>query len=418
MPHQPKENQETKLKRAREALSRAVNLSLDDAIALVAKMQKQPNQLNIEDKKTLTLIFEHALGNNDFNLLLQDSYKDKLSLPEVKTLIDFSYNTRHIEGFASATKKLLDIDPENPSDDHKFTLSEFALVSNLAKIQPIAEQLDKYLDINEAPKLFPILQASQQAKVIENITHEGLKQIGPGAIVLDDSFTKNKVLNRVWDFFKKIRNKFCRYEHSSMLHFTNAGVKRFHLDPEFGKEHFDLKKQLYAEIYEIDTSKLLRKGITASQIPDLKELYREATNEIHTRSFTQLAANSMTPQYAAGAADVIPFGHKMLRTNDFEKIHKQLTGKETLGNNQSMLCSEFCAMTIAATIIELNAKIKEKYSIENAVEMPFGKHEDLHKMHPARLREVLSKKKCLIKAEPPSAKFLISQPKQGKSRAK
>ena len=84
-----------------------------------------------------------------------------------------------------------------------------------------------------------------------------------------------------------------------------------------------------------------------------------------------------------------------------------MTGEYAKQENPKMLCSEFCATTIAVSLVELDKQIKEDISKKKVskitgvdlekpiVKIPFGKHENLHKMHPDRLLKVLKSHNCV-----------------------
>lgn len=102
--------------------------------------------------------------------------------------------------------------------------------------------------------------------------------------------------------------------------------------------------------------------------------------------------------------------NKELQT--WQKLHSDMMAGGQKGD-QSMLCSEFSAVMIAVSVVELNAQIKKDMATkgiptpkDDIVNIPFGKHEDLHKMHPDRLLEELRKAKCIQAATTSTTKYV------------
>lgn len=111
-----------------------------------------------------------------------------------------------------------------------------------------------------------------------------------------------------------------------------------------------------------------------------------------------MGASSEKQQYLAGLANIIPFGHKKLNATDYKDMHEKIMGGEfAKQRDTSMLCSEFVATTIAVSVVELDKQIKEDMRKnkglmqagvdlnKDVVQVPFSKHENLHKMYPDRL---------------------------------
>jgi hypothetical protein len=56
----------------------------------------------------------------------------------------------------------------------------------------------------------------------------------------------------------------------------------------------------------------------------------------------------------------VPFGHKQVKANDFEEIHRKVMSNHYASEkNPTMLCSEFSAVTTIAALVELDKQIKK-----------------------------------------------------------
>jgi hypothetical protein len=103
-------------------------------------------------------------------------------------------------------------------------------------------------------------------------------------------------------------------------------------------------------------------------------------------------------QVIAGLADLLPFGHKTIKPLP-KWMDEVLESPEKLQSSPS-LCSSFSAKMTAVCLYAMNeylvAEIREKHpEIKDDVQvlkLPFGKHEDLEKMHPTRLLKELQKR--------------------------
>lgn len=338
--------------------------------------------LSETEKTDVRGFFEGAIGNTGLNKFLgQSALKrdpktptdlTKGEMEAVKKVSYFSFKTRNLKRVEKALEKLDNIhksvtEGKEVLPEDRLTLREFAMVSDLVKISPLMNKLEKDGITKGSETLTRLHASATKAKTLtdtlEQTTNKELQDMGAGVLVLDHSFKKTTALDRVWGFFDKIRALFCKHGHASMLHIDpkTQDAQRSHIDPEYGKERFDIVKQVYADMYKIDPIALIPKDMHQvleqtygkSWKEQVTQKFKAVDTDLHTKNFSNLAANSPTPQYFAGLADIIPFGHKKFAANDWKKLHNDMMeGKQKA--DESMLCSEFSAVMIAVSIVELN----------------------------------------------------------------
>ncbi len=390
-----------------------------------------------ETKELMQKFFENAVGNTNLNSFLnQDGVKADISYAgyltkstAINQIAYFSFKTRNLDKMEHVLEKLDKVHQAaisgKPLDvKDKITLKEFAVASDLAKTLPLLEEMNKSGFIEGNEKLEKMYKNASKAKeIISHLEKENTKElqnVGPGVIVLDNTFKKSNILNKVMSFVDKVITLFSSHGHASMLHFNQADkAQRSHINPNLQHDDFDINKQLYSNMYKVDPVALIPKEnhILLKQVygenwkQEVANKFKMIENEIHTKAhdkFGNLSASSEKEQHLAGLANVIPFGHKQLKSNDFKELHnKVMSGGYAKEKDSNMLCSEFCATTIVASIVELDKQIKEDLGksklgkqigvdlTKDIVQVPFGKHENLHKMHPDRLLKVLKDHNCV-----------------------
>ncbi len=174
------------------------------------------------------------------------------------------------------------------------------------------------------------------------------------------------------------------------------------------KEKHQLLEQVYGKNWQAEVAN------------KFQAIENQIHGNLHDR-FGGLSASGNKDQYLAGLANLIPFGHKKMSANDFGELHKKVM-EGGFAKGSKMLCSEFCATTIAASIVELDKQIKEdirKSKVgkltgvdldkETIVKVPFGKHENLHKMHPDRLLKVLKSHNCVQPVVTTATKYVTDK---------
>lgn len=400
-------------------------------------------------KAFIQKFIENSIGNSQLNAFLnQDAikgfgYADYLTKSTaVNDIAYFSYKTRNLAKMEDALQKLQNVHEAvlagKPIDDKdKLTLKEFAVVSELAKTLPILEQLHKSGLIEGNEKLEKMYKNAARAKeLISHIEMESTKDLqksGPGVLVLDNTQKKSHIFGKALAFVEKIVAKFSSHGHASMLHFNSKGkAKRSHINPQLLHDDFDINKQLYSNMYKVDPIALIpkEKHQLLEQVygknwqAEVANKFQAIENQIHGNlhdRFGGLSASGNKDQYLAGLANLIPFGHKKMSANDFGELHKKVM-EGGFAKGSKMLCSEFCATTIAASIVELDKQIKEdirKSKVgkltgvdldkETIVKVPFGKHENLHKMHPDRLLKVLKSHNCVQPVVTTATKYVTDK---------
>lgn len=409
---------------------------------------------HLPSKETKALVQQFILdtiGNTKLNAFLsQDIIKSSISYSDyitkgsaINAIAYFIYKTRNLPDVERVLTKLDKVHESIVSDQDiplkdKITLKEYAIVADLSSTLPILRQLNKGNFIEGNKRLEAMYHHAQKAhnivSYLEQETTKELKNIGPGVLILDNVLNKSTVMSKLIGLFDKITTLFSSHGHAAMLHFNSVGkAQRSHINPALIHDDFDINKQLYSDMYKIDPIALISKEnhLLLQQVygadwqQEIVNKFKTVENEIHTNvysKFGRLSASAETDQYFAGLANIIPFGHKQLKTNDFKEIHsKAMTGEYTKERSPKMLCSEFCASTIVTSLVELDKQIKEdmlRWEENKAIKLtganlkqdilkiPFGKHENLHKMHPDRLLQVLASHHCVEPVQTTSSKYI------------
>ncbi len=398
-----------------------------------------------EIKNLVQQFLENAMGNNKLNSFL---YQDNMQYLDVSkyyvtnyaidTIAYFSFKTRNFDKGERVLQKLDKIQESllsgNPiPKKYKISLKEFAVISDLADVSSIMEELNKEGFISGNEKLENLYAISIKAKQIlgylEQENNKELKKLGSGVLILDNTNKAYDAHGMALGLSDRINNLFTAHGHASMLHFTkNNELKLSELTPRFSvEEGFHLIQQLYADMYKIDVislipeehHRLLHQVYGEDWQAKIVAKFKTIENEIYTNGHTKfsgLQAGISTVEQVAGLASIIPFGHKQLTPNDFEELHNNVMA-EKYTQETSMMCSQFCAIAIATCLVELNKQIKEdikkssladniKVNELNIVKIPFGKHDNLNTMHPDRLLEVLKSYNCIKPVQAKSTEYI------------
>ncbi len=416
------------------------NISRIDAMGLqltgyIRELSPPMADLSQGTKKVVQKFFENAIGNNQLNSFLKQNnvreinHSDYFTNPDtIKEVAYFAYKTRNLNKVEGALDKLTKVHESALAgvpilNDNKLTLKEFAIVSDLAKTFNMLEKLNKAGFIEGSEKLEKIYQSAKKAQEIianlEKETNKDLQNAGPGILVLDHTVKKSHVTSSVLKFFERVVNLFVKHGHASMLYSTSEGeVQQSHLLRGGVKKHdFDINKQLYANMYQIDpialisdkNRQLLGEKYGENWQEKILNKFKIIENDLHTQShvnFSGLTARNASTGIKAGLADLVPFGHKKFKANDFEELHRKVVDGKGV-NRQDMLCSAFTAITIATSMVELNKQIQQDTGLTGeVVKVPFGKHENLGKMHPDRLESVLRSFNCIKPVITKSADYI------------
>lgn len=400
--------------------------TLDEAnkkgLLALNKSFKEP--LNEEESSDATKFLESVIGNIELNAFLRQHEAEKLGISkELKVMLEYiSYKTRNIdiEKAEEIIEKMTRAQDstrrrELIKGEDRVTLKEFAIISDLAKVA--------YYTLNGSEKLKKLDATAKNAKKIVDILNEdvnkNLAQVGPGTIIFDDSARRKALDRKTLTFSDKVFIFFSKSDHTSVLHTDKIGtavrseITLAKHNPAHNK--IGIAHHLIADTYQIDVSTLIPKTAHKTMIDtygkdwkkEISTKYKVIEDNIHgaeaLKRFGNLYPEGQDAQIKAGKANLIPFGHKQVKANDFEEIHhKVMSNHYAHQKDPKMLCSEFSGVTVIAALVELEKQIKQdigKKAPKTIVKIPIGKYEDLHKMHPGRLLDILKEKGCVTKAK-------------------
>lgn len=186
------------------------------------------------------------------------------------------------------------------------------------------------------------------------------------------------------------------------------------------------------EIFRIDPTKLVSKEnaealnkLYAAEEKDWKvevtKMYQEILQDLHENSQQRFEniKNDKSARFKAGLANFGLYGGHTTSSQDFEDVHETMFGLNDRSTKEKMICSEFVAKSTVASFVELNNKLNQKleeYNIQRSghdlVKVPIAKNENLERVHPERLINLLDKAGCLIEVPRDSViSELVSQEK-------
>lgn len=191
-------------------------------IRLFGRMLPGGAHLSDADKADVRDFFEGAIGNSGLNKFLkQDSFTrnpknptdlTKAEMEAIKKVSYFSFKTRNLKKIETALEKLDKIHQSVTNGkevlaEDRLTLREFAMVSDLAKISPLMNKLEKNGITKGSDALTRLHASATKAKsltdTLAQTTSKELQNMGAGVLILDHSFKKTTALDRVWGFFDK-----------------------------------------------------------------------------------------------------------------------------------------------------------------------------------------------------------------------
>lgn len=381
---------------------------------------------------------ENSIGNTNLNQFLSQAelktniiWSDKYltSSGALGALRYFSFKTRNIE----KSDKTLNLIENNFSGIYTkpIGLREFAGISDLAKVTEFMDLFKPFDILDSTPKLTALYEKAIKAKSLidklEQATFSEFTHTKHSIIILDNSFKKSIIMGWVVNFFEKIKSYFFKFGHSSMHSQDDKGNPQiFHINPEMSYDEMHIERILFSNYYKVNIHKLINpqlltslKTIYGDEFEDkLNAQFQAIENSIHSKFYAyahHFEIAETRDMYLSGISDFIPFGHKQLRRNNFEQIADELLSNI---DHRPMLCSEFSANILITAINELNKKIANDMQkaglqpVKNTIHIPFGEHENLHRVHPDRLLKILKDANCVEKYVPKAIKGVISKKAQ------
>lgn len=251
-----------------------------------------------------------------------------------------------------------------------------------------------------------------------------------------------------------------KYGHMGKLHRTPEAVKTSEIFSKYRNVTFDLHEAALSHVWRLDIEKLINKNSTVYLAfadlsrrngldPDevIVKLYQEIEREMHEKGQEKFSGieNVEQRRWDAGWADIgLKGGHRRRkeRADRFEKIHQKLMKNPSMEPSE-MICSEFATKATIAALIELDNRLTEKVktsmqglqdtlkffgdevqgeakeraeraervlkvlennreaNLLNFIHLPISNKERLKRMNPGRLVDLLKKKNCIKRVEPP-----------------
>lgn len=347
--------------------------------------------------------------------------------------------------------------------NQKLTLKEYSLLRDVIRLSDFIKKneniaIKKIISNNQKfnEKIFELAKKSETIKTkIEELYHqEAVELYKSGDIAAKDSYKFEELMDSKNDLENKLLKKFIsKYKHCAVI--INTGLQLFcsEVIKEYRRDYkFHVDEALFNDVWRVDPSQLLE-GINLHYIIEMykeqgkkdwrKEIQTEfsvISNGIHARNFSNLV-NNKNKRVWAGIADFVPFAHKGLRTTNWkEKVSQKLFPQnpflrdlkkirnwmwdcfgiphEKNYEGKPMTCSSFTTNTTILSLAELNEalakklvqhfKAKKNQELEiyfankkEVFTLPYPTDLKLSTVHPGMMIDLLKKKKCLKKIEPP-----------------
>lgn len=373
-----------------EFLSHSIaNKNLNEELTILIQ---QKNISDAEKKiiSDLRYISHKTIGLGDF-----EKIKEKLesSLYKIKQGIPLIYKDQLdareygvLSDFVKAGKKL-----NNYKDFHSIT-------GLLEKIQQVEKMLDliedRFIDEQKYKNGDIVMYDIERENIFKNIA----------------SFTKEQ--NAIWYFLKS------KYGHAAQINYLKDGSPLLsHVYGQYENKKIDFEQAMFSDVFRFDASKLL----TAQAVQKAKEKFgdnwQEKVNEVYQQSQQKIyeegvdggfknLKNSPDKRYESGKAEI--FGHSIKEEQDFKELSERFYHRDGAGvDDNIMICSEFVARSTIASLVMSNDLLKDELGMENALDIPFSKNEDLNKVHTQRLIDKLMEKECITQVRKPNIQIML-----------
>lgn len=410
---------------------------------------KKGGYLTDLDKKLVASFCSYAIGNKELNKRLakvlesDDGFvkdnKDALSL-----LHKFTYKSSFQKEVTNSIDKLdkivtkIEIDPETKfKDKEKMTLLELGAIKKYMDIGEVTEFLKNKCQGNQPEKIKNLLSLHDKAEKAMGIYTNMLvsnTRYEEGDLVMDVAKRYHDIeLHNVKGFKAKLADIITPYSHAAIGVQISTGDQQkisgiSEVWREYRHDKISENNALISKSFRIYPDKLIRNdkvrseicnalGIKESELRDkMQDLYKEISKELNNPDRLENAdiVNNKKRRETAGKADFTLRGHEG-KENIKKWAQGVLQDKQNLGQNikdpggdNAIICSEFAAKMTVLALVELEKnlinKIKEKnpkFEVpkKGLIKMPFDKHEDLSRVHPARLVKELKKSHAIEKVQ-------------------
>lgn len=396
-----------------------------------------------------------AIGNMRLNNFIKKNrqllIEEDISNDALDLMHSYTYGTRNMakinQMLPDSNEDLNEQTLKDYFKTNKLTPKQFGLLMDYFKalkvFKPLFEQ-KLFIEKDLSNKDLSIKNIFYTASIIELLeqhlnslsNQDFFQQVAP-MLLFEDGKTRFDVKgdDRIG---QKFVNSFVKYRHTGeLVDAYNSTAFSFekrvsHLPREFRLDAIDLKSLVYADMYKFDITAL----IDESKIPEgcdkdewkdnISKTFKNVTDKFYTSDctpFPHVRSQSKILEFLGFLASILPFGYrKIWGKNDFADIHQKMSTTYYDGTDSAtMLCSEFTAKCLIASIVELNKLINTTLNNLNSVnevdvnnmiwyvKVPFSEKEALDRMLPDRMHKVLNDKGCLIKIEPQFVADYINQ---------
>ncbi|MSO14234.1 hypothetical protein [Rickettsiales endosymbiont of Trichoplax sp. H2] len=407
-----------------------------EALDILKSYHKQ-KYLASSQEEFLSKFLEDSINNKKVNSYLGELEKSKNKIylnahsDDIYELKRWSFKTKNIENFTKILNKLENnVEKINSgqslSYEEQITPKEFGILTDLAGLNKMLIKFNEYKVIREGSKLKELLDQSNSAKnIVKTIQNKFIEeqQYKDGDIVMYNSDIQNqfsgknpKLFSEEW-LTRKIVGK---YGHAAQINISEDDTPKLsHVYGNYENKEIGFQQAMFSDIYRFDASKLLTKeGIEKAQETfgenwqeEINKIYQNSQSEVYEKGaeerFDSLK-NSEQKRFESGKADFMFHGHKTKEEQDFKELSEkfyQRDGAEV--DDNIMICSEFVTRSTIASLVKSNEELSEKLGINNSLQIPFSKYEDLNKVHTQRLIDILMEKECITQVRKPNIEIML-----------
>ena len=377
-----------------------------------------------------------SLDNKKLNAAITQSIK-RNSFKENKELLNtfrsFTFRTQNLKALESPTQKLQALNQNTTTDLPKLTIKEVAALHKAGVLENTLNQWGLIGDSSWLPKddstktltraISQILNINRNLDIAEKeLLLAYQKQFRSGDYLVHNtrkmmqwggSYGSTNTL-ALFEYFSK-------YNHPEKIVLDNEGALQISdISAEVDFMPVNLEELIIADAYQTHPEKvitpegqvILRENLGEEWAKIVQESYQTIEKDIHvdrrnTLFSPDLLQNSNYRQLRAGLANLFPFGHTRFTARDFKKVAEKIVSGLYGKEEGEMICSEFAAKTMIASLVTLNENLKDKVQKKlksegksddqiqtilgtiDFVTIPIDPKERLKRMHPGRFVQSL-----------------------------
>ncbi len=244
-----------------------------------------------------------------------------------------------------------------------------------------------------------------------------------GDIVMYDIKLENQFKN-IKEFTKEQKGIWyflgSKYAHAAQINISNGQAPKLsHVYGQYESDIIKFQQAMFSDVYRFDASKLLTKEGIEKAKEAFGENWEEEVNKIYQKSQQEVyetglnsgfnnLENSSQKRLQSGKANLPFYGHKTKEEQDFKELSEkfyQRDGAEV--DDNIMICSEFVTRSTISSLVKSNEELSKELGIDNALQIPFSKYEDLNKVHTQRLIDILMEKECITQVRKPKIEIML-----------